>query len=95
MTEPAEPVDTPIVVNPNPVPQQVWTAIRDVLKVAGGVLVAKGALDSATLEILLGAFLVIGPVIWAQLKVRSNTSKLTVLADAAPNRVGVVQDSAS
>lgn len=87
--------DTPIVVNPNPAPQQVWVAIRDVLKVVGGVLVAKGSLDSATLEILLGAFLIIGPMVWAQVRTRQTTAKLTVLADAAPNRVAVVKEPAT
>lgn len=84
--------DTPIVVNPNPVPQQAWVAIRDVLKVAGGVLVAKGALDDATLEILLGAFLVIGPMVWAQVRARRQTAQFTTLADVAPNRVAVVKE---
>jgi hypothetical protein len=84
--------DTPIVVNPNPVPQQVWVAIRDVLKVVGGVLVAKGTLDAATLETLLGAFLIIAPMVWAQVRTRNNTAKLTTLADAAPNRVAVVKE---
>lgn len=84
--------DSPIVVNPNPVPQQAWVAIRDVLKVAGGVLVAKGALDNGTLEILLGAFMVLAPMAWAQVRARRQTRQLTTLADAAPNRVAVVKE---
>jgi hypothetical protein len=84
--------DTPIVVNPNPVPQQAWVAIRDVLKVLGGYLVGRGLLDAQTLEILLGAFLVIGPMVWAQLRTRRQTAQLTVVADAAPNRVAVVKE---
>lgn len=86
MTEP-----TPIVVNPNPLPTQAWVAVRDVLKVAGGVLVTRGLVTDAQLETLVGAVLVVAPIIWAQYRARRDKAKMTLLAQAAPNSVGVVR----
>lgn len=86
-----DPTETPIVVNPNPVPSQVWIAIRDVLKIGGGLLVARGLVSDGQLETLLGAVLVLGPVIWSQIRARADRAKLTVLAEAAPNTVGQVK----
>lgn len=87
MTEPT----TPIVVNPSPVVSQVWIAVRDILKIGGGVLVAKGIVTDGQLETLLGAVLVLGPVIWSQYRARRDRAKEVVLAEAAPNTVGVVK----
>lgn len=91
MTSPLEPVDKPIVVNPNPAADQIWVAVRDILKVAGGVLVARGALDAAELEMAIGAIMIIAPMVWAQLRTRRVTSRLAVLAESAPDAVGQVQ----
>lgn len=91
MTDTIEPVETPIVVDPNPVPAQTWVAIRDVLKILGGILVTRGVLDAAQLETVIGVVLILGPVIWAQLKARKTVARLTVLAEAAPNSVGQVK----
>lgn len=87
MSDPA----TPIVVNPNPVPAQVWIAVRDVLKIGGGLLVARGVVSDAELETILGALLIIGPVVWSQIRARRDREKLTVVAEAAPNSVAVVK----
>lgn len=85
------PVDSPIVVNPNPLPAQALVAVRSLLILAGGIAVGRGWLTNEQLSILVGAILVLGPIIYQQFASRRNTAKLATLAEAAPNTVAVVK----
>ena len=66
-------------------------AIRDVLKVLGGILVTRGIVDVAKLETVINVVLILGTVMSAQLKARKTVARLTVLAKAAPNSLGQVK----
>lgn len=84
-------VETPILVNESPVPDQLWVLIRDVMKITGGYLVGKGWLDAETFATISGLVLIVGPMVWAQLKARSNAKKLTTLATVAPDSIAQVK----
>lgn len=83
--------NTPIVVDPNPLPDQVLVAVRALLQIVGTALVTRGLASSGEVEAVIGALLVIGPFVWAQIRARRNTEKLTVLAQAAPDRIAVLK----
>jgi hypothetical protein len=80
--------DAPIVVPASATQDQVWTAIRDLLKIAGSALVMRGYLQDSWVEPGVGALLILGPVIWSQLKTRSNHAKLWLLARFTPDAIG-------
>ena len=83
--------DTPIVVNSDPTPSMIWGAVRVLLGAAGGWFVAKGYLDSETLNAVIGAIVVLAPAVWVAILNRRNTKQKAILADAAPNTVAVVK----
>ncbi len=79
-----------IYVDENAFPSQAMTALRDLLKVIGAGLVAKGMLGSDYVEPLIGAIMVFGPMAWSQYVTRRNHRKLVTTADAAPDKVAEV-----
>ena len=45
--------------------EQVQSAIRSVLKVAGGALVTKGITDNSTVEIIIAGVVALAGVVWS------------------------------
>lgn len=88
-SQPTEPA-TPIAVNESAAPAQAMSALRDLLKVAGAALVTKGMISQEWVEPIIGAILVIGPIVWTQLVTIWKHRQLVITADAAPARVSVV-----
>lgn len=87
-------VDTPekpIVVQSNGIPEEVGTLIRYLATALGGWLVQRGWVSDSEVPMIVGAAMVIIPAAWGWLKTRSNNGKLKVLAEAAPNSVGLVK----
>jgi len=94
--------ETPIVVNPSPVKDQVMTATRDVALILAAIpaliaLLGKrdvigivNYLASAEGSAVLGMLVAAGVVIWRQLLARRANAKLKIVAEAAPNRVAIV-----
>lgn len=78
----------PIVVAASATKDQIWTAIRDLLKIIGSALVMRGYLQDSWIEPGVGAIFILAPVIWSQLKTRSNHAKMWWLAHFAPDSVG-------
>jgi hypothetical protein len=78
----------PIVIRASATHDQVWTAIRDLLKIMGSALVMRGYLQDSWIEPGLGAIFILAPVVWSQAKTRSNHAKLWLLAHFAPNSIG-------
>lgn len=94
--------ETPIVVNPSPVKDQIATATRDVALILAAIpaliaLLGKrdvigivNYLASAEGSAVLGMLVAAGVVIWRQLLARRANAKLKIVAEAAPNRVAFV-----
>ncbi|MET0363014.1 MAG: hypothetical protein ABW169_00030 [Sphingobium sp.] len=93
---------TPIVVNPSPVKDQVMTATRDITLILAAIpaliaLLGKrdvigivNYLASAEGSAVLGMLVAAGVVVWRQLLARRANAKLQIVAEAAPNRVAIV-----
>lgn len=81
----------PIVVNASPVAGQLTTALRDLLKVVGVSLAAKGLIDESWIEPAIGVVVVVGPVIWSQVSTYRRHVKLVTAAEAAPDSVARVK----
>ena len=78
----------PIIIRATATHDQAWTAIRDLLKIAGSVLVMRGYLQDGWIEPGIGAIFILAPVAWSQLKTRSNHAKLWLFAHFAPDSIG-------
>lgn len=93
----------PIVVNPNPAKDQIATATRDVallLAALPALIALLGKRDvigivnylaSAEGSTVLGMLVAAGVVAWRQIIARRKKAELVTVAEAAPNRVAVVE----
>lgn len=69
---------------------QISSAVRDVLKIAGGILATRGYLEASQVDVLAGAVIVLAPVIWSQISVWLKHAKMVKMADHADDDVAVV-----
>ena len=98
----AEPVDTPIVVDPNAVPAQIASAMRVALILIGGLSAVLGFVQardlvgliayfqSADFLPVIGAAVAIGSFLYGQWKLRMDKREKVILADNVPDPVGFV-----
>lgn len=94
---------TPIIVNPSPAKDQIATATRDVallLAALPALIALLGKRDvigivnylaSAEGSTVLGMIVAAGVVAWRQIIARRKKTELVTVAEAAPNRVAVVE----
>lgn len=81
----------PIKVSVSPVGPQLWSALRDLLKVIGTILATKGLFDERLVEPVMGLAMVVVPIVWSQITVRFKHSRLLHLAHAVDDGVAVVK----
>jgi len=81
----------PIVVNSNPAPDAIWAAARQILLVIGGWAVGRGYLEDDTLSGIVTVVVIVGPLIYGQIKGLRNHAKLVTAAEAAPSSVANVK----
>lgn len=86
----SDPNSTPIMVNPSPGPDQLASAVRSLLIAVGAYGAGKGWFDASLWAALVPVLMIVGPVVWAQLKVRSSKAKMVTVAEAAPDQVAQV-----
>lgn len=95
---------TPIIVNPNPAKDQIATATRDIallLAALPALIALLGKRDvigivnylaSAEGSTVLGMIVAAGVVAWRQVIARRKKAELVTVAEAAPNKVAVVEE---
>ena len=60
---------------------QLLSAVRSVLKFAGGALVAKGFTDNSTIEIVIAGVMAAVGIAWSAMHHSEVTAKLAVIND--------------
>ena len=98
----AEPIDTPIVVNPSAVPAQVASALRVALILIGGLSAILGFVHARDLVGLIaylksddfvpvaGAAVALASFLYGQWALRKEKREKVILADNVPDPVGFV-----
>ena len=81
----------PIQINASATPGALAAAVRQVLLVAGGWAVGKGYLDNDTVTALITIAVIVGPLVYGQIKGIRTHEKLVTVAEAAPDRVAEVK----
>ena len=80
-------MNKPIIAPAGPGGDQLFAGLRQVLLMAGGGLVSRGYVTEGDLEILVGAFVILGTFAYGQWKTRRRASDLGELADHVPNSI--------
>lgn len=76
-------VATPVVVNGNPVPAQIMTALQYIISTGGAFAIGKGWLTADTLSTVGGILLWVAPIVYGIWKTGFNAKKLlTVIFDS-------------
>lgn len=83
--------DLPISVPSSPTVGQLTAAVRTLLAAAGGYIVAKGWLTSDLVNAIIPVVLIGAPLIWDQLRVRSDNAKQQTMASAVSNSIAQVK----
>lgn len=81
----------PIEVSASQVPEQLTSAIRQVILGVGAWLVGRGWMDSATAGALVPLLMIGVPFAWSRYSVWKKHQKMVVMADAAPADVANVR----
>lgn len=76
-----------VTVPASPIGAQASSAVRDVLKILGTLLVSKGVIESSWVEPLVGAVMVLGPIMWSQLSVLRKHTRMIIMANELPDDV--------
>jgi len=85
--------DQPIQVNQSAIPEQAGAVIRTLLVAVGGYMAGKGWIDSNIAAALVPAVMVLGPMLWSQLRVLKTHGQRVTLANYAPDSVAQVKPS--
>jgi hypothetical protein len=84
-------MDEPMTIPANPLPEQLFTAARQIVPVIGAFAVGKGWLSADTATMIGGVLAIVAPIVWGQLKTLERSRKLTALANALPDDVAVAK----
>jgi hypothetical protein len=90
MNDLTPPVDKPISVNESALPDQAGAAIRTLLVAVGGYMAGKGWIDANIVAALVPVIMIVGPLVWGQLRVLRTHAERVTMADAAPSTVANV-----
>lgn len=83
--------DAPITVSASPWPEQVYTAMRQILPVVGAYAAGRGWIAEDTATMIGGVLTIVAPIVWGQIKTLERSRKLAVLAEVAPDEVAVTK----
>jgi hypothetical protein len=81
---------TPVIVNPNALPDIAATAVRYLAALLSGWLIRKGIIADADSALILGLMLALATTAWGLYRTWANKAKLVTVASAAPNHVAIV-----
>lgn len=82
--------EMPIIVTDATLGDTLATAGRYLMTAGGAYALARGWIDSALLELIVGLVTIVAPGIYGAWKARTNKRKLITAADAAPSAVAQV-----
>lgn len=66
-----------------PTSAAIWSAVRTLLGALGGYLVGRGLIDQQTMQDVLGAVMVLAPLIWGVINKFRSESKMQVRENIA------------
>lgn len=83
--------DEPMTVPASPLPEQLFTAARQVIPVAAAYFAGRGWITEDAATMIVGLAGILAPIIWGQIKTLERSRKLAALADALPDDVAVTK----
>ena len=83
--------DEPIQVNASPLPDQLWSGLRQIAPAAMAFALGRGWIPDDAAPLVAAIGLMVWPIVASQIKTRERSQNLATLAQAAPDNVAVVK----